>query len=427
MRFRFEQDRVDGAGRAGHPVAWRGTSRPAAARPSWILLGGATLLIATGCVSGEASAGRWNGTIDTLPSGQVVVHNTADPIWTDETRWRLVEDLRIGSVDAEGPELFGNVMDLAADAAGRIYVLEGQAKELRIFDANGVHLATAGREGGGPGEFAQPLMMDWGRDGALWIVDPSNNRISRFDTTGTFLGSIWQPGGFVIVPWPGRFDNAGNYYGPVPVTEEIFRIGYVRYDTAFVVQDTLVPPRDPVEPDYFQNDRGNIRAGIPYSAGFFTRLSDHGTFMGVFTGEYRFVEISAAGDTLRTFTRDFEALPVTAADRDSAEADLEWFTRQGGRIDLSRLPAHKPAVRNFFWDDEENVWVIPVTERERQQRVAHVFDPAGRFLGEVSFPFRLSGQPYPVFRDGFMYAVTTDEMEVPYVVRARLEKGGATE
>jgi hypothetical protein len=85
------------------------------------------------------------------------------------------------------------------------------------------------------------------------------------------------------------------------------------------------------------------------------------------------------------------------------------------------------AVRNFFWDDEENVWVIPVTERERQQRVAHVFDPAGRFLGEVSFPFRLSGQPYPVFRDGFMYAVTTDELEVPYVVRARLEKGGASE
>jgi hypothetical protein len=427
MRFRFERDSVGTDECAARPVAWSEPGRRVAARLSWVLLGGATVLVVVGCASGEAATGRWNGTIDTLPSGQVVVHNTADPIWTEETRWTLAEDLRIGSVDAEGPELFGNIVDLAVDAAGRIYVLEGQAKELRIFDANGVHLATAGREGGGPGEFAQPLMMDWGRDGALWIVDPSNNRISRFDTLGTFLGSIWQPGGFVIMPWPGRFDNAGNYYGPVPVTEEIFRIGYVRYDTAFVVQDTLVPPRDPVEPGYFENDRGNIRAGIPYSAGLRTHLSARGTFMGVLTGEYRFVEISQAGDTLRTFTRDFEALPVTAADRDSAEADLEWFTNQGGRIDLARLPDRKPAVRDFFWDDEENVWVIPVTERGRERRVAHVFDPEGRFLGEVSFPFRLSGQPYPVFRDGFMYAVTTDELEVPYVVRARVVKGAVSQ
>jgi len=149
--------------------------------------------------------------------------------------------------------------------------------------------------------------------------------------------------------------------------------------------------------------------------------------MGVFTGEYRFVEISVAGDTLRTFTRDFEPLPVTAADRESAEASLKWFTNQGGKIDLSRLPDRKPAVRDFFWDDEDNVWVIPVTELEREQRVAHVFDSVGRFLGEVSFPFPLSFQPYPVFRDGFMYAVTTDDLEVPYVVRARLVKGDASE
>jgi hypothetical protein len=34
----------------------------------------------------------------------------------------------------------------------------------------------------------------------------------------------------------------------------------------------------------------------------------------------------------------------------------------------------------------------------------------------------LSMNPPPVFRDGFLYAVTEDELEVPYIVRARIEK-----
>lgn len=384
--------------------------------------------IATACASGEAATDRWQGTIDTLASGQIVVHNPATPIWTEETRWTVEEDLRIGSVDSDGPELFGRIMDLEVDDEGRIYVLESQSNELRIFDANGRHLTTSGRKGGGPGEFAQPLMLAWGPDGNLWIVDPPNNRISVFDHSGQFVTSHRQPGGFVIMPWPGRFDRAGSYYSPVPLQGQgDFRMGLVLYDSAFTPGDTLQPPDDPVKREYFElhSDGGHIMAGIPYSAGFRWRLSSRGTILAALTGEYRFIEFTATGDTLRTITRAFDPLPVTGEDRDSAVADMEWFTRQGGQIDMSKLPDHKPAVSSFFWDDEDNLWVIPVTERGRERRVAQVFDPDGRYLGEVTFPFELRSSPYPTFRDGVMYAVTTDELEVPFVVRARIVKPGA--
>lgn len=48
------------------------------------------------CGSGSDAAGEWSGTMDTLPSGEIVVRNADDPFWTPEEAWSVVEDLRIG-------------------------------------------------------------------------------------------------------------------------------------------------------------------------------------------------------------------------------------------------------------------------------------------------------------------------------------------
>ena len=128
------------------------------------------------------------------------------------------------------------------------------------------------------------------------------------------------------------------------------------------------------------------------------------------------------GDTLRSFTREFTPLPVTEAEKEQAHEDLEWFIREyGGTVDWSEIPDHKPATEDFFFDNEGNIWVVPVAAADKEWRVVEIFDPEGRYLGRVDLPFRLA-RPYPVIRNDMMYAVIQDEMEVPYVVRARIEK-----
>jgi sugar lactone lactonase YvrE len=102
--------------------------------------------------------------------------------------------------------------------------------------------------------------------------------------------------------------------------------------------------------------------------------------------------------------------------------ELEWIMEQGGRVDRSRIPDTKPPVDEFFLDDEGNIWVLPITSIAEQGRLLEVFDPEGRYLGQVELAFPLATFPRPVFRDGFLYAVTEDELEVPYIVRARIEK-----
>lgn len=121
------------------------------------------------------------------------------------------------------------------------------------------------------------------------------------------------------------------------------------------------------------------------------RLSAEGNFWALITDQYRLLELGPAGDTLRTITKEFTAPPVTDADREQAREGLKWFTDQGGRIDMSRIPSTKPAIETFFVSDDGHIWVELVTIDDEEAGTRHdVFDPQGRFLGTVSLPFALA-------------------------------------
>ena len=88
------------------------------------------MILGTACAEGSTGSAGWGGTIDTLENGAVLVSNPAEGIWTDQTAWWLVEEVRIGSVEGAGPETFAQIVDLEVDAAGRIYVLDRQTQDV---------------------------------------------------------------------------------------------------------------------------------------------------------------------------------------------------------------------------------------------------------------------------------------------------------
>jgi hypothetical protein len=386
----------------------------------------ATLLATGGCAPRDSDAAAlWRGTMDTLETGTVVVTNPATGVWADETAWRVVEELRIGTLDDAGPDMFGQIRDLEVDAEGRFWVFENQAQELRVFDGDGAHVRTVGREGGGPGEFAGVMGMTWAGDGNLWVADPRNARISIIDSAGTYVGSHGAVGGWMFVPWPGGVDTEGRFWNFVPdVSDTEPRIVMVAHDDDLIPLDTVEVPEYPGEREVFElrNENSHLVTGVPFTSSLEWRLDFRGHMWFMLTGDYSITQLSLEGDTLRRITREYEPLRVTAADVDSAMADLDWFIRNGGDVDRARIPSTKPATEEFLFDHEGNIWVLPVTDSARKGRVVDIFDPEGRYLGRIELPFPISTNPPPVFRDGYMYAVTEDDLEVPYVVRARIEK-----
>ena len=150
-------------------------------------LAAGVVLALFGCGAGEPGPPA-AATVDTLPSGALHVTSAPQGVWalTGAEPWRLVEDLRIGEFDGTGPYVFGSLRSVIPDPMGRIWVLEGQAFELRLFDAEGRFVRAVGRQGEGPGEFASNPCAFAGPDGEIWVE--SGGRWQRFDTAGVLLG-----------------------------------------------------------------------------------------------------------------------------------------------------------------------------------------------------------------------------------------------
>ena len=91
----------------------------------------------------------------------------------------------------------------------------------------------------------------------------------------------------------------------------------------------------------------------------------------------------------------------------------------------------QPGYRDrFFVDAEGYLWTVPYGATDGETRTLDVFDPEGRYLGEPRADFSiglertamasvLRGTPV-IVRGNHLYAVSFDDLDVPYVVRARV-------
>jgi hypothetical protein len=379
------------------------------------------LLTLAACGGEGGAASDWTGTVDTLAGGRVRVASPEKGAWREGEGWKLVEEMRIGTVDEEGPTTFGSLADLEVDALGRIWAADDMAKEIRVFAPDGRHVRTVGRKGGGPGEFEQIGGLDRDPAGRIWAYDPRNARFSVLDTAGALVTSHRRDQGFVMMPWRGGFDASGRLHDPTGIREgEEFTQAMLRYDSAMSPVDTLKLPR--YESAQFRLTRGEsqMAASVPFTPGLFWRLSRAGgLWMGI-TDRYEVHHVTLAGDTTRTISRPFTPTPVTQAEKDSALARMGWFTSQGGKVDAGRVPSVKPAYGGLFEDEDGYLWITPSLP-EDAPLTFDIFDPEGRYLGRVDVPGEDDSVRPAIIRGASVYAIARDADGVNYVVRYRID------
>jgi len=383
----------------------------------------ASLLVTASC--GGQPSGSSVPSVDTLQSGAIAVHNSLPD--THPT-FELVEELRIGRTDGVGPDVFGEIRDLAVDPAGRLYVLDFAAKELRTFDASGRHLWTVGRPGRGPGEFSFPLGVTFDPQGRAWVADAGTARYSVF-SDGKLVEEHPRDVVAGIVPWVGGFDEEGRLWDSFETytIETGDLVGVVRLDASLVPTDSLLA--GPVEEEVFEAVVGDRRtqAHIPFTPWMAWELGSRGD---LFVGDglaYELRQLRLNGDTVRIIRRSYDPIRVQAAEMDQALADLEAYRRRGGTVDRSRIPNVKPAIRALFVGHDARVWTYLHIEGDaldpgpRETRF-DVFAADGTLLGIARAFLRLEPYtPAPVFTSGHVYAIAVDDLGVQSVVRFRIE------
>lgn len=344
--------------------------------------------------------------------------------WDPGQGWRVEEEARIGSVDGEGPDALGSVVDVALDPMGRAWIADGQRKQLLVYDAQGRHVRTIGAPGAGPREFGAIAGMAWAPDGSLWVLDGGNARFAVYDTTGTLVRT--QPNGSTITmtPWPGGFDRAGRLYDVGVQTRTGAPPAMVLVRSApRQAPETFAFPE--FEGEFFEVSGGSsanrtvTRIAVPFTGVPVWAIDPDGYVWIANTAEYRIERHGFGGGTDRVVEREVDPIPVTREDRARVMEENEFFTRQGGRIDLSRIPDHKPALNEFAFDDAGHLWVSPVLGAGEAPAL-DVFTPAGGYLGRVQLP--AGKMSVKTIRGDRMAVVAKDSLDVESVVLLRIVK-----
>jgi len=97
--------------------------------------------------------------------------------------------ITVGALDEPVMLQFGSVEGAARDRWGKLFVLDGQALQLRVFDDGTASARPDGRvrvvggAGLGPGEFQAPLALSMAGGDAVVAVFESNGRVSLFENS----------------------------------------------------------------------------------------------------------------------------------------------------------------------------------------------------------------------------------------------------
>jgi hypothetical protein len=111
---------------------------------------------------------------------QFILHEVPGLTFVDE---QSHEKITIGVEDGELHEMFGFVSDLAVPGDGTVLILDQMNSEVRVFDYDGILLATFGRLGGGPGEFREePYQISIADQGkSVFVLEQYGRTASVFD------------------------------------------------------------------------------------------------------------------------------------------------------------------------------------------------------------------------------------------------------
>jgi hypothetical protein len=162
-------------------------------RTALLIAGVLFLLFATTALAG------WEGEI-TETDGVTTVVNPETPAMGTQSQ-TLEEQWRRGGDDDD--IFFGTISEFLHDADGNVFFLDGQLSEIQVFDPEGEHLRTIGRQGEGPGEFQNGADMFWAPGGQIGVVQAWPGKIVMITPEGdpgtTFALPYRDGGGFQSV------------------------------------------------------------------------------------------------------------------------------------------------------------------------------------------------------------------------------------
>jgi hypothetical protein len=355
--------------------------------------------------------------------------------WDADDGWRLSDEptLQIGVVEGDSVYQLDRVRAALRLGDGRIVVANGGSEQLRWYDARGRHVASAGRQGGGPGEFHGLNVLRRLPGDSVLASDMMAFRLSWLDPGGRFVRYIpLQPVGQVPARFVDRFED-----GSLLLSSSVRTLGnstesgtrrdtlrWVRASADGVMVDSLSVTAANETSFQFVTETGQIQSmnilTLPFMRNVHTAASGNHYWQGT-TDAYEIVLRRADGTPERIVRRVMEPVPVRGAYLDSLRRVqvAENGPEAGKSLDLVQVPERLPAFERLLVDDGGNLWVQRTPWPGAVPPEWDVFNAEGQMLGTVTMP---AGFRATHIGADFVLGVWTDEDGVEYVRTHTLEK-----
>jgi len=378
-----------------------------------------TCLLASTHVAACGSQGRDETPVTVRDSVGVEIVENYSPAWAEGEAWVVgaTPMVSIGSLDGDDTHLFTRI-DATLLPAGGVAVLDIPSSELRLFDADGGHVVTAGGPGEGPGELQFPYRLIRVRRDSL-LVAQSPGRVTLFGPEGRFSRSWSTPPtlGLRAVSehmklWglssvvSGRYDGYERSEAVVVSTDSLgavdtlvaFPGADVSFERIGVGVGITQPPFRRAAVAAFEVDRVHVGNGDTWE------VATHAL---------------ADGRLLRVVRRSVEPRPITDESWELNRATYlgslpeELLEQRGAEIRERLEAAHRletmPVYDALLADPTGHLWVRPYVPDWETSTDWDVVDPNGRWLGTVRLP---PGLDVLEIGEDKVLGTTTDELGV---------------
>jgi 6-bladed beta-propeller len=354
-------------------------------------------------------------------SAGVHIVESSSPAWRENAAWIVSPRpaVQIGAVEGNTNDQLFRVTMAKRLHDGRIVILNAGSNEMRIYSPTGGHIRSVGQEGQGPGEFRYPRTLWIGTSDTLIVGD--FERFSIFDSSGVFVRNE----SFGRSAPLDRFSDGTFLRMVFAPGVNPYETGYARPDYSLVrtsadamLADTLVRLSGDETFRFSPDGRGIAAWAAPFGARRLVTLhSDHILTTDGATFEVR--ELDSDGSLIRIVRTPATPLPVTRQDIANLETGmLEPARDEQQRTMLNQLfaawtyPSVQPASDQLFADSEGDTWMRHFQAGSADTAEWRIFDPSGRWLGDVSLPGRLT-----IFEigDDYILGLAHDDLDVEYV------------
>lgn len=402
----------------------------------------AAVLVPAACGDAIPSGSTSNVVIDTI-ADTVVVRTVSGSVW--EGGATLVPEASIGELDGPDEYLFGNISSIAVDDDRTVYVFDGQAQQVRVFDSAGTHIRALGGPGEGPGEFSRVEAIALLPDGRLVVRDAGSKHIK-----------VFGPGPDDTDQWSYSASNTMSY-GSTPLYTDVHGRTFQADPVWDGADQIVVFGPDGTRADKFSEPWGDYEVPalewermsfpVPFMPFGHWAIHSDGHLITGFPSEYR-IDVIREDGVLR-IERAHEPVTISEDERDYYTDMITRDQREqfpGWRWNGPPVPETKPVFRELLAGRKGRIWVSLETESYPVENETHdlgdpassrvrwrsglrydVFEPDGTYLGVVEPPTGFSAYPAPVFVGDHVWAATRDELGVGRVVRFRIVVGEGSE